>query len=462
MSRILCPFCLKPHNFAISRTCPDHNLEVPYPYVNEYREVPPLWLATVGFPRHGKTTYLAALSLLLQHLAPVFPDLFFRELDQFTIDGFRSIRQEASEGKNTRQTPKSVSRPLLLSVYNLPESGSRCLVMYDVAGEVYRNFGELGTYVPSLKEVTTTWFLVSLNDLQENPDRMTITELFNIYLTGMQSMRVNLKGRNLIVVYTKADKLKDGSIRSYLQADPLKSLMVPGSPSPDLANFSYDDYIDRMGKMSQTLKEYTKEKIPLGAPFINMVQAQGMNLVFCVTSALGESPEENNGRLNVEAVRYRVLDPLFWAMKLEQPQSSTPFALLLDASHGSDAIYSNNLVSFIWDQLASQGELSTYYLGQSRIASLPDQNPPNHGPAQEKLRLLGPILAKLDPSTKLLAITTGRIIDLADFKHTVWRDRLLLVNIGEDHNNRWPNSIIFRDNDEPTIVINNFFNLAAG
>lgn len=460
MARILCPFCLKPHDFNASRLCSDYqNLEIPQTYIHEYREVPPLWLATVGFPEHGKTTYLAALSLMLQNLTRVFPSLYFRELDNYTIDELRNIRKEAEKGKNPDATPKTMSRPMLLSVYNLPKTGSRCLVMYDVAGEVYRNLGEMETHVPSLKEVTTTWFLVSLDDLESKSDKMTITELFNIYLTGMQSMRINLRGRNLIVVYTKADKLKHKEIRSYLQSDPLQSLTLPHVDHTIISKFNYDQYINSMEKMSIELEEFTRQRVPLGASFINMVRAQGMNLVFCVASALGDSPDTETRRLRVDATRYRVLDPLFWAIKLEQPRMTTPLALLLDGSRQSQRIYEGNTIPYVWNQLAGQGELNTYFLGQRQIASLPDQSAPTGPPGQGRLRLLGPILDKLDPGTRLMVITTGRILDLPDFRDTEWREQLLLVTFGDETDNDWPHMINFRNSDAPSLLVDAFFRL---
>lgn len=462
MTRIKCPFCLKPHDFNTSMDCPDYDESIPLVYVRDYRDVRPMWLVTVGFSKHGKTTYMAALTLMLKQISRVLPneDVYYRPLDQETTDSIQQMQREAMLGELPPSNPVGVARPLLFNVYNLPKSGSRCLVMYDVAGEVFNSLDELPQYVPSIRQVSTTWFLVSLDDLHSNHEGRSITDLFNAYLSGMERIMADLKGRNLIVIYTKADKLPfTPEIKQYLIQDPLQGLTRKDYPHSRQNGFSFDDYLTGMRTVSEQLEEYTRDYVDEGLAFINMVRASGMNLVFSVTSALGQEPDQKSGRLREDALRFRVFDPFFWAIVLEQPPSDKPLGLVLDSSRKSRSVYDDALLLPLWDKLANQGALTTYCLGQEMPASQPGQVPPSGPPYDFRHRLIGPILESISPETKLIVVTTGRILDLDDFYDTKWRNQLVLVTMGKDHGQSWPNRVVYRTGDSPQMLIDALFRL---
>jgi hypothetical protein len=458
MARVICPFCLKPHNFtsSLELVCPVHQEKVPADYASEYNQVPPLWLVAVGFSQHGKTTYLAALTLILENISKVWPGVYYIPLDQYTTEKIREMRREAREGKPPSATLKQeVSRPLLFSVYQLPETGSRCLVMYDIAGEIYNSIEEVQEYVPAIKRASTIWFLVSLADLESDQEGKMITELFNAYRSGMENLRIDLKGRNLIVVYTKGDILDlPKELEDYLESDPFKGLTRHSTIIPDLEDFSLSDYIVEMNNISDQLQEYTRARVRGGAAFINMVKAKGMNLRFCLTSALGERPDPSSQRLfHADAFRYRVLDPFLWATTLAETRSANPIGLVVDASQESRSVYDEALLSVIWERLSDYGEVATYYLGQTSPASRPGQQPPMSPPHVPHQRLIGPILENASPGSRFLVIGTGPITDLADFYDSPWRDQVLLVMMGEDYQRDWPNTLIYRNGDDPAVLV---------
>ncbi len=461
MARVLCPFCLTPHDFDKSLECTKYNHEVPSVYIKDYRKVPPMWLATVGFSRHGKTTYLAALTMMLEEIPKVIDRMYYRPLDQYSADEIRTWRQEMREGKLAEANPVGVSRPILFNVYDLPNAGSRCLVMYDVAGEIYNDLNAVAEYLPSLKQVNTTWFLVSLKDLQEDGEERSITELFNSYLSGMERMRANLQGRNLIVVYTKADALKLAKIspfKEYYQADPFQALTSADADLSTFDQFSLDDYVNEMEHISDKLRDYTRRRVRGGAAFIRQVEQSGMNLVFSLTSALGEDPDKS-GHLAAEAIRYRVLDPFFWAITLERKTSSRELGLVLDASADSPSIYDGNFLPELWDMLSDQGELTTYQLGRLKIVSKPGQEPPKKTPRVPCHRLIGPVLEKLPADSYLVVLSTGRILDLSDFSRTHWRDQILLISMGDDELQSWSHTLAYREDDDPSIIVDSLMRL---
>ena len=454
MARVICPFCLKPHDFMSSLVCPTYQEPVPAAYVRDYDKVPPLWLVTIGFTQHGKTTYLAALMLMLESIGNVWGGVYYRHLDQYTVDTIQQWRREAMFGELPPAGSKAVPRPILSNIYHIPESGSRCLVMYDVAGEIYNSLSEVQEYVTSIKQVNTTWFLVSLPDLLSDQEGKTITDLFNVYLSGMENLRLDLSGRNLIVIYTKGDvAVFPREFKDYLRTDPFQGLTRKDANIPDSQDFSLQDYIQEMKCISSQLEEYTRKQVKGGAPFINMVKASGMNLVFCVTSALGESPDSTSNRLRVDAFRHRVLDPFLWAITLERPTSPRLIGLVVDASQESHLVYDEALLPVVWERLSDYGELTTYYLGQTSPASQPGQRPPKSPPSLVHQRLIGPILEQASPDTRFMVLATGSITDLADFYNSPWRDRVLLVMVEEDHQQDWPNTIVFHPGDAPMVLV---------
>lgn len=457
MARVICPFCLKPHNFESSslacETYPEKT--VPDIYVKEYNTVPPLWLVTVGFSQHGKSTYLAALTLMLENISKIWPQhkVHYRPLDQYTLEEVRRMRREALDGKLPPPTDTKRPRPpLLFSVYNLPESGSRCLVMYDVAGEVYDSLSEVEQYVPALKQACTTWFLVSLTDLQQDRKGKAFPDLFSTYLTGMEKLHIDLNGRNLVVVYTKGDTLAPKEFTEYLTTDPFQSLTIPEAEFIDSENFSFQSYIEEMKRVSSQFEDYTSQRVSGGSAFINMVRERGMNLEFSVTSALGESPTSPN-RSNVNAHRYRVLDPFLWAITLESLEISRSIGLVADASSEGCTIYDGGLLANIWERLSNYGEVTTYYLGQRSPTSQPGQRAPEVPSRVARPRLVGTILERVSAKTCFIVVSTGHIIDLGDFYDSPWRDRLLLVMVGEDYQQDWPNTIVYRSDDDVSVLV---------
>lgn len=454
MPQITCPFCLQSHDTgaAATFTCSKYQQVIPASYIREYDTTPPLWLVTVGFPKHGKTTYLAALTLTLKDMSEVWPGSFSRDLDQYTMETARNWLRDARLGIQSASTATGIPRPLLMSISKIAGGGSRCLVMYDVAGEVYDKLHEVEEYVASIKQVSTTWFFVSLKDLQDRDQSRSLSELFTVYLTGMEGLHADLRGRNLIVVYTKGDQITDPVIRSYLLSDPLQALAAPASQRLNLGAFSMEEYYASLQKMSDTLRTYTRDEVPGGKPFVNMVESQGMNLVFSVTSALGEDPNADN-RLSEDAHRYRILDPFLWAVRLERPEVKRSLALVLDASAAAHGLYNDVVLSDVWAQLSMKGEVSTYLLGSRRPLGNPGQSPSLTPPAIARPRLIGPVLERLPANTSTLVLTTGRILDLADYATTDWRRRLLVVGLDWEPDQDWEHALIHTSGTSATPLV---------
>ena len=110
-------------------------------------------------------------------------------------------------------------------------------------------------YLRSLKEVKNICFLVSLRELEEKPDKR-ISDLLNVYVSGMRRLKWRLAGRNLIVVYTKADKLYNDlpdRVQAYLTSDPLQNVTNYEEYVEQMDHFSLDSYIEEMGEIRALL-----------------------------------------------------------------------------------------------------------------------------------------------------------------------------------------------------------------
>ena len=123
MAYVKCPFCLNMHNItaASGYECPECNEHLPDEYVETYQDMHPIWLAMVGFPQHGKTTYLAALTLMLEDISRVWAKAFSHYLDDdYTRPKVIQMRQEVEKGRTKEPTqpaePDAKHKPLMVQM----------------------------------------------------------------------------------------------------------------------------------------------------------------------------------------------------------------------------------------------------------------------------------------------------------------------------------------------------------
>ena len=462
-----CPFCFNKHDFKKSYICPnsfrkenpEENEVVPPEFIKQYDRVPPLSLVTMGFKQHGKTTYLAALTMVLENLYRILPGTTYQLLDQYTVETVAKMRQNAITGNLPGPSEIAVPRPMFVNIYG--GLGPNCLVLYDVAGEIYHSVYENSNdkYIQSLKTVKNVLFMVSLKDLEEDEYILRINDLLLRYIEGMQHLQMPVANHNLIVVFTKGDKMVNlaeyglpGKVNEHFLNDPFQKVTKKYDVDI-LTDFRLDDYMTELQEVSDLLKDYTRRVVPGGGAFIDLAELNHIGLYFTITSATGDNPVNN--RLQQEATRYCVLDPYFWALRLNEPLAVSEIHLFLDGTKDSECIYAENL-TVIYEELSTYGDVTTHYLGQSRIASIAGQAPPTSKPRVPRPRLVGPILEKFDENSLSMALTGGEILDLQDFVNSTWQERLLLVAFGDEEFQPWANQIIFRKGDNLSLVTEQF------
>lgn len=461
---ITCPFCFKKHNLSPSSLeCPDKGYKIP----EEFLENEPLWLVTVGFTRHGKTVFLTALTLALQEIGAVWDGVTFDYLDIETKTAVHIMRYDAMVDIKMpdANAPEKLDRPLLmLKLGSLPGIGTRNAVIYDVAGEIFNRDDEIHEYVPALKHVRTIWFFISLTDLYAQTTIDTMADLFGAYRRGMRKLGAELKGRTMIVVYTKADTRNfSPPIDAYLRDDPLSELTNRNADRlPTTDDFDWTTYTDGLKAMSQELRVYTERQLRGGRQFISNAESEGMRVEFCLTSALGTNPDPKTNKMREDATRYRVLDPFIWAVLVEKeeegkngkdPNQVKRRVTLVIESSSSSEIYEANLPVQLGQLLeADDIEVQTYYLGQSKLVTRWGQTPPEVPARYPRPQLIGPILEQLPVSAGKVVILANKLpYDLNDFRTTEWKERTLIVT-SEELDTDWEQFTYRNPNDLPPLL----------
>jgi hypothetical protein len=462
MAYVKCPFCLNVHNITATNgyQCPECKKRLPGEYVETYQDMYPIWLAMVGLSGHGKTTYLVALTLTLEAISKVWDKAFSHYLDDgYTRSSVVQMRREVEQGKPVEKTspaqPGKTQSSLMVQVNNVPASGSHTLVMYDVAGQDYLR-ADVHTVVPFIKRVNTIWFFVSPADIDENKEH-TLSDLFESYVTAMRKLHISdLTGRDLLVIYTKADRDEDGlpeEVAEYVYEDEYCTLSQGSFHRGDAPPFSLPDYLSRMKEISPLLREYTRQRFRDGERFISMVEASGMNPKFCITCALpgGDTPMI---RQSVpEAIcRYRILDPFLWTLLLNEDDQSKGYYLII--SNDTDPELATN----VWKKLSNHGVVKVYQLGDTNALTQPEQVRITKD-AFSRVSLIGPILSNSNPDTRIIVFADNPIRDLVDFKYTTFADRLLVVSANVDQEANWPHTLVHRPEYDVSVIVDALLSL---
>jgi hypothetical protein len=457
----ICPYCGTRQAFTGAQpTCSNTTCgkTIPRKYLDNTRKRPPVWLVTVGNSRHGKTTYVDALALIMENLGKISKGTFSSYLDNDTLNKFREIRREAQEGILPDSTPVTRPSPMLITLPNFMGNPNNTLVMYDMAGEIFDDPEKVTHYADAIRHAETIWFLISIEDVRLDRDGRSIQELVQIYVDGMNSLGVDPKGRNIIVVYTKADQIGNKLpqlVSDYLINDPYASLA--DMTMNDARGNQFDEYRYRqeLEQVSDELAEYTFAQVPGGAALINMIEYYQMNLKFCAVSAFpgGGNSGEPSG---TKTLRLRVVDPLVWGLSLqgESLPAESEVALILDAATGYDPLYQNEVAQHFYDALRALNlNVKTYFTGRHEEMQRPDKPP-----KRTSLRTVGPILDKLGPTSYALVVTLGPILDLNDFQYSSWEHRLQIVSMG-DFQMDWPHQTLYTGEANPDEIVEEFINL---
>lgn len=449
MAKLACPYCHHVQLFDEKADCENCGNEVTPQFLRAAAKTPPIYLATVGFTQHGKTTYLDSLMTMVENLGKISDRTYHEYMDDPTFEKVQRMRKQVQQ----REVPESTRatrdvQPMLVSLHNFLDQPVHPVILYDLGGEVFDRKADIQRFAEPMKNAHTIWFFVSVYDL-ENPDEQgrgedfirSLSDLFAVYRSGMERLGVSLKGRNLLIVYTKADQVANqlpAQVRNYLRSDKYYDLARLKRSEARGLGFDPDAYLRDILEISDELREWTYD-IEGGTPFINMLDESGMNVLFTVTSSIGRQSDPNTDRM-IEFRRYRVLDPLLWALLHNRAiGGDRMIALILDSAAGADHVYANDLPHHAFDYLSGQGNVTTYYLGQATSVSRAGSRPPDAAPEDPHPSLIGPILDSLDDKDAVVIVldrpdhdgTSDVLIDLEDYDIPAWRRRIVILTFQE-------------------------------
>src|SRR5262249_23596054 len=145
--------------------------------------------------------------------------------------------------------------------------------------------------------------------------------LFRSYQAATERLGGSVRDRTVVVVYTKADQydFHDRAVSDYLTDDPFQGVLDPGAAIEVDRGFSLGRYMDGLEKWSRRLREFTLSRVRGGAALVHAAEGRGVRLKFCVTSALGQTPNRSTHELVQPATPYRVLDPLLLSLLDREP-----------------------------------------------------------------------------------------------------------------------------------------------
>ncbi len=440
---IMCPYCLTMQEPQQTNLCnnPHCGHKLAPKYVENARAGNIICLGTFGLPSHGKTALVSSLMQSAQNIHKIVSGSFVRALDNDTQNQLNewSARYKSGQVKPAVTPPDERPRPLLVMNNKFATSRPITLVLYDLAGEALVRAGSQPEYVRALNKVNTIWCVVSLDDMANKNDAgYALDGLFSTYLDAMSDLHISIKGKSILVVYTKADVLLGmqaglaplpPAVEAYLRNDPYDQLR--DTPGAQLRQWPFDEdtYFAEMLKISDILQEYTTDFVDGGGAFVSMVQDTGAEVYFTINSAFGSPLEENNHILPMAVRAMRVLDALIWAIRLDGPKTSEQeVALIVPASIEDTGLGSQETIVRFYEELSAHGGyVATYYPGQIEPA-FPLGNSPTTVQPSNNLELIGPILDHLKPDTAVVLLVKDALpMDFVDLFASRWIDRLLLV-----------------------------------
>jgi hypothetical protein len=267
-------------------------------------------VATIGYPGHGKTIFLASL----------FWDSFFALAETFYDRehpfAVRAVTEEAikvffgnAEMLHRRElpppNPRTEPEPAVLEFKGVPcarnhRRRSVWLTFYDIAGEVFRDASSTRRYAPFVTEADDLVFLF-------DPTRPDFSALSAAQLVNVVSVAAaGGRRKNVIIALSKMDALRSQDEWVNLLAE----LWPDRPPHPE----ELPRYFAEMQALSNRVRDWWIDEHRRAD---NLIHTLPETTRFCALSSLGHAPATNDGRLRLcEAPKpFRVRDPLFWIFR---------------------------------------------------------------------------------------------------------------------------------------------------
>jgi hypothetical protein len=273
-----------------------------------------------GWSQVGKTVYLQSLTLVLNHMANVWPSYALSPATDLSIELLREIRTKLAHGQMPEATLVGEDATYIMQLYGMARWGNRSLVTRDFAGELFDSMVISAADVPYLPYAPTTLMMIGPDGDISNQGGRTMEQLLNNYINTLLHYDVDflISPRTIIVVLTKADSIPDlpSSLRAYLLSDPIGTAISTERQRVVLDDAGMTSYIDTMAAISDQIQKWVYDGSAHGKTFIRMAAQRKIELRFTLISSTGAAVQPGIGLMEQLAPR-RVLDPYFWALEFQ-------------------------------------------------------------------------------------------------------------------------------------------------
>ena len=289
---------------------------------------PPLWssLELLSMQKHGKTSFLWALSHMARNLSLFWPKYACWPQDAAMDASFRAMLGALEHRELPGET--STSNRLGLSLRGMDRWGDRRLFVEDDRDPVFGVAEGTTTNSREINWGVPICWLLSLPDLGTEDAQVVDLQLDSLIRARLRSARsFEAQPLRLVIALTKADRIPSlpPELRDYLKDDPLakiveaKSAFLGEDGEPARPALHFDEravhlYLETLASIHQKVAAWLATTLP-GSLLTHRADAHHITLRFCLISATG-SDLRSNGHLAIPWRPRRVLDPLFWALEL--------------------------------------------------------------------------------------------------------------------------------------------------
>jgi hypothetical protein len=297
--------------------------------------IPQFPIQVFGWKQHGKTAYLTALTLILMRMNNIWERFSWAAVTEASQRMVQDVNIYEREGSMPPSTPMGVDDCYVMLLRKMEPWRDRSLLIRDCPGEIFERFQLPLEQAPFLQRTRTLFMFISMPDLldpegeKRSFEGRTMDMLMVGFLNTLQSHGIRLRGRRVVVVLTKADRIRNlpPGIRQYLVDDVLWA--AANSPEPDriLRDFLppgthptgdafMERYLAAMGQNEEAIRQWLRRNNHAKC-FIQLAEEYRVDLRFSFTSATGGQAVPGSGLTQRWEPR-RVLDPFFWALEMER------------------------------------------------------------------------------------------------------------------------------------------------
>jgi hypothetical protein len=337
-SDLICPFCLELNSrrkdtlLCLNQDC---GKELPVLYKDPEKSMPPFPVQVFGWSQHGKTTYLAALTMMLMKMRCLWESYTWLAVTDTSQGKVREINIHERNGTVPRPTLMGSDDCYVMMLRKMEPWGDRAMLVRDCPGEIFKDMDVPLDHAPFLRRARTIFMFISLPDLldpkegDQTFEGQTMEMLITNFLHTLKKHKLDLRGRRMILVLTKADLIRDlpTGLRDYLLDDVLwtaassqdpKSVLRDylGSFGNSLASAFVKRYFEGMKEADIAIRRWL-ERDHNAQNFIGLAEEYKVDLRLSLTSSTGGNVEPGSG-LDQRWEPRRVLDPFFWALELER------------------------------------------------------------------------------------------------------------------------------------------------